>query len=345
MALPAGQLPALPATVPAMIGGNAAVGEYFPWIRLPQELRHKILSRALAKPDGYIGESDGDGVECHLGLRRSHVNTLAGAATGPAALAFHYPNCCLSAEHMKQQIHQDFLKYRGLDIAMTCQEMASDVTQVFFRDNGFEFRDPTTMFEILQVLGPDRARLIRKLRIGYDVDLRFDDFAHLFDHSELDYKGFYQLLEQDYLVDSASSDIVAAMMYAKTVANLTDFEFLYRLNVPGDFYRIGTTSDIMVYLISYIGYRLGDLRLMEFRTGNVHKKLDQDRGERLHTTYKVFAEKLSTRIMIEEIAVAMGRSPRDFAKFMDTWVSACLNHTENAIENSGVGGNRLMPPP
>ena len=339
--LPYAPLPALPTSIQPAVNGAAVAGQFFPFMSLPKELRRKILGFVAVKQDGYIGEPSEGGVDCALSFQRSGINMPASAAQ---PVTFHFPTGCLSPVHMKQQISQDFRKHRCLNIASTCQQMFAEVTEAFYKDNGFEFRDPVTMFQFLCSLGPDRTGLIKKFRLGYDIDLTLDDLGYLFQRFGVDYKGFYQLLEEDYLDDAPGSNLVRAFNYVKACKNIRKFELVYRLNMPGDFFRVAGAPDARCLLLAYAGYRLGECQLMELRTGDVLEKLRQDDGERTNQIFNVSVGKFSTTGMMEDIARMMGRRAEDFSVYLDRVVTACLAHSENCIENTAVGGNRLMAP-
>ena len=302
---------------------------------LPRELRKRICWFAAVKPNGYIGQADDNGVNCALGAQATGIPAVL-AAERPDG--FHFPSGCRHPSHEKSQMSQDFRDYRCLNIALTCRKMSEDVDEAFFMGNGFELRDAQHMLQFLRLIGDERASLIRKFSVFYNINLMAQEVQDMFDFS--DYKGFYYLLEQDYLDDDGpTSDIVRVMQYVKTKNNIQKFDLVYRLEIPIDYFMVSKEPNFAEILSSF-GFWKGESKQWQLYTKNILEKLRQDNGVGTNRIINVEEGSFWSSDIAEKIAVILG-VPGILQPYYRTMALACFNHAETCIENSDTSGNRI----
>lgn len=317
-----------------------------PLMSLPRELLKKICEFLTAKPNGYIGRADDCGVECALGAEAVE-RALEAQANGAWALlanggpdGFHFPSDCRHPSHEKNQMAQDFRDYRNLNLARTCRQMSEDVEEAFFQENGFELGDAQHMLQFLRLIGDKHASLIRKFTVFYNINLKVEDVQNMFTFRHA--RVFYYLLEQDYLDDDGpTSDIVHVMKYIKTMNNIQNFNLVYRLEIPQDYFMVSKAPNFANILHSF-GFWQGESKQWESCMKNVLEKLRQDSGVGINGTIDIQESSFWSSDVAEKMAVILG-VPGVLQPFYRAMALACINHAETCIEWSDTTGRRIMP--
>lgn len=304
----------------------------FPFPSLPFELRDKIYRYAAIKCDGYIGEADPNGVECGLDNEANSTTWDCPLASKlDFAVSFHFPSGCRHPIHEKEQLGKDFRDYRCANLALTCSWIYEEVTNIFFKENGFELRDVHSMFMFFATIGMHRVQQIPRLRLYRNIELDIDLYETMFERNGVDTRALYQTLEQEHLNDDEPGSLLVRMMaFLKACFNFQKFDLVYRFEVPG-----GCFDVVRAGLVSWSG----ETFKWDMQIDNFFEKLRQDVGEGTDQIFHIDSD-IKTDSFAK--AVAQATDLRDLHGLIAHIVRrACVAHAENCIENSSVGGNRI----
>lgn len=244
--------------------------------RLPEEMLWSIVCAAAIKPDGYIGQAREGGVECTLAAGTTNYDTFQLPYTA-AHNHSHFPKGCRHPDHEKTQLLHDFRQYRSINLALTCKKIYGYVALVFFGENGFELRDASDVLPFFDMVGR-HSELVEKIRFYHELQFHEHHFHQLFGPDGIHQKRVYRIFEEYYLDDNEPvTNFVNALTYLKTCNNIKDFELVYRLDFPAQYFHVDR--------IDHVGfapdgsYWFGEDMHWVVHVKGVLEKLRQDNGE------------------------------------------------------------------
>jgi hypothetical protein len=327
--------------------------QVFPFMSLPFELRQNVYRHAAVKRNSYIGQADKHGVRCAIGRAQSsyfhsaHADFQTSIANNLSE-EIHEPVGCLHPIHEIKQIHQDFLDYRCVNLALSCSQVHKELTEVFFKDNGFELRNGRDLMEFFLLIGNPCMNLISTLRLYHNINLSNDDFQATFGQL-IDRKTLKSILEIDYLVDDTpASPIVQVLKFLQSCKTIKNFDLTYRLEVPGEFFNdveAAGTSEVLDYALAFAHDWLGKSMQWDIHTKSVLEKLRQDNGVRSTELIKVEKSAFTPNLLACEIAVVLDEKELFLEEYAGAMAKACLNHAETCVESAGFGRNRIEEAP
>jgi hypothetical protein len=308
-----------------------------PLMNLPYELRRKIWGFAAIKPDGYIGQADDNGVTCGVGVEV--------ARSGEISLNdeyHHFPHGCRHPAHEWTTILQDYRDYRCSNLALICRQTNVEVSEVFFRKNGFEFRDAHNLICFFSMIGLHNNQLVQKVRLHHNITINKDNFPTIFGATGIGCKTLYLIFEQEYLgQDESTSALVSVLKSLKSWDKIKDFQLVYRLNIPGSCFNVARSADTGI-LLDIEHYWRGENMQWEIRTKNVLEKLRQGKNGSTTSPIAVELDFFTANALADAVATTFGRRHRYFVLYADVLIDACLAHAEDCIEETAAGQDRIM---
>jgi hypothetical protein len=190
--------------------------------------------------------------------------------------------------------------------------------------------------------------LVSKLRLFHYLDLSKIDFQVVFGDLPSP-AAFLGLIENNYLHDDeADSAIVQVLKFLRSCMNVRDFELVYRLEIPGDFFSDeegAETSNVLDDLLFYAQDWVDKPMQWDIHCKNVIEKLRQDVGVRAEEVMRVETTAFKTNLLADEVALIVNEHDL-FLEYAVALGQGCINHVETCIEFAGAGGNsRIMEVP